>query len=256
MFEDGGYTGDQGATGTEGGNNPAWNEFLEVVPEELHHKVTPLLEKWDKGVQDRFEKVQSDYKPWQEFQKAGVEPDTTRFALNLLNSLNENPQMVYKAIGDYYKFSNAPAVQGSGQGQNEPDKPDLDPYDARFAEIERQNQLMAQVLVSQDEAKKAASADAQLDQELTGLRKKYGEFDEQYVLAKMGVGKMSAKDAVENYFNWRESEIKKYRPKPLIMGGNGGVVPGQHVDPKKMNESGVKDLVVQMLQATAEQRQQ
>lgn len=249
----GGYTGEEGSNGN---NNPAWNEFLEVVPQELHGQVTPILEKWDKGVQERFTKVQSEYEPWKEFSGAGVDPETVRFGLNVLRSLEENPQMVYKAIGDYYKLNDA-AKPGTEQGQTEP-KPDDDPlskYDSRFAEIERQNQLMAQVLIRQSEAKKEAEEDSRLDTELKSLRKEYGDYNEQFVLAQMQNGS-SAKDAVETYFNWRDAEVKRHVPRPLIMGGNGGYVPGQHTDVKKLNESGTKNLVVQMLQAAQEQNRQ
>src|SRR5437660_4079749 len=248
----GDYIGDNSNSGVDDSSsgNPAWNELLEVVPKELHSQVTTYLEKWDKGVQSRFEKVQSEYKPWQEFSSAGVEPDTARFAINLLNSLNENPQMVYKAIGDYYKFAPATAT-ATEQGQEESIKPEADPYDSRFAEIERQNQIMAQVLINQTESKQAAEADSKLDTELNELRKTHGEYDEQFVLAKMQSG-MSGKEAVESYFNWREAEVRRYRPKPLIMGGGGGI-PGQGMDVTKMNDSQKKDLVVQYLQAAAEQ---
>lgn len=252
----GDYLGNNDGVENSGGNNPAWNEFLEVVPQELHSQVTPLLEKWDKGVQERFNKVQSEYEPWKEFKTAGVEPDQARWAINLLNQLNENPQMVYNAIGEFYKFKSPTTQQGvvTDQGQNESDKPEEDPYAARFAEIERQNQIMAQVLVNQNQAKVAADADAKLEKELNGLRKTYGEYDEQFVLSRMQAG-MPAEEAVKNYFNWREAEVAKYRPKPLIMGG-GGMVPGQNVNVSKLDEKGTKNLVVQYLQAAAEQNRQ
>lgn len=255
-------SGTEEGSGSIGGGNPAWNEMLEAIPNELHSKVTPYLEKWDRGVQERFQKVQSDYEPWKEFISADVQPDTARFALNLLNSLNENPQMVYNAIGEYYKFVNPGSTQSvnqalnqgsSDQGHSEPSQ-EIDPYAGRLSEIERQNQIMAQVLVKQSEAREAAEADAKLDQELNDLRVKYGNYDERYVLAMMQNG-MSGKDAVEHYFNWRESEMKQYRPKPLIMGG-GGLVPGQNVDVRKMGPGQTKDLVVQMLQAAAEQNRE
>lgn len=249
----GGYPSD-GLEGQQDTTNPAWNEFLDVVPKELHGQVTPLLEKWDKGVQERFTKVQSEYEPWKEFNSAGVDPDTARFALNLLNSLNDNPQMVYKAIGDYYKLGGVDPKE-TEQGRIEP-KPDQDdPYAAKIANLERNNAVVAQALIQQHEARQAAEQDAALDAELSGLRKQYGDYNEQYVLAMMQNG-LTAKQAVENYFNFREAEIKRYVPKPLIMGGNGGMAPGNSVDVRKLSESGTKDLVVQMLQATAQQNRQ
>lgn len=238
----------QGSSITNGSNgNPAWNEFLEAVPQEFHNKVTPVLEKWDKGVQERFQKVHSEYEPWKPILKTGVDPETTQFALNLLNTLNDNPELVHKAIGDYYKLGDKAPVE---QGQVEPVDQD-DPYKAKFEQLEQQANTMAQILLKQREEQVNAQADAELDQELAKLRKTYGEFDEEYILAKMTNGH-SAEDAVKSYYQAVERMAKSKMPRPLIMGGGGGV-PGQNVDPRKLSDSGTKNLVVEMLKAAADQ---
>lgn len=240
----GGDSGQQGANG-----NPAWNEFLSVVPQELHGQVTPILEKWDKGVQDRFQKVHSEYEPWKEVLGTGATPEDVSFALNVLNTINENPETVYRALKDYHKFDAEPAGSNTGQGQNESNQED--PYAARFAEIERTNQLMAQTLVAQREREIQAQQDQQLDTEFTGLRKKYGDFDEDYVLGKMLNG-MDSENAVQAFVKMRDS-LAAQGPKPLIMGAGGGV-PGTNTDVRKLDDAGTKNLVVQMLQAAAQQR--
>jgi hypothetical protein len=249
----GGDTGQQ--QGTEGNGsvgNPAWNEFLQVVPQELHGQVTPILEKWDKGVQDRFQKVHSEYEPWKGIIDTGASPDEVNWALNLLNAVNTNPELVYRALKENYKFDDQPAEgSNTGQGQNEPNQDD--PYAARFAEIERQNQIMAQTLLAQREAEMQAQQDAELDKELTGLRKKYGDFDEDYVLGKMFNG-MTGENAVKAFVEMRD-RLMAQGPKPLIMGGGGGI-PGNNTDVRKLDDSGTKNLVAQMLQAAAQQRNQ
>lgn len=241
--------------GTDAGGNPAWQDLLKEVPQELHPQLTPILEKWDKGVNDRFQKVHSDYEPWKPVIDRGVDPETTNFALNLLNSINTNPEMVYNALREYYKFGETPQQTGqqgnqqSGQGQQEPSV--VDPYQEKYATLERQNEIIAQVLYEQQQSAREAQADTQLDNELSGLKTKYGDYNERYVLAMMQNG-MGAEDAVKNYFEWRESEVGKHVPKPLIMGG-GGYVPGQNVNVTKMSNSATKDYVVQMLKAAAQQ---
>src|SRR5213592_3195837 len=91
-----GYDGasDAGQQGSDnqGGLNPAWTDLLNELPQELHSKVTPVLQTWDKGVQDRFNKVHSEYEPWKTITKSGVDPETAQFALNLLNSVNNQPE--------------------------------------------------------------------------------------------------------------------------------------------------------------------
>jgi hypothetical protein len=247
------YTGDSGQQGT--GGNPAWQEFLEPIPQELHEKVRPVLEKWDKGVQDKFNTVHQQYEPWKPIIDAGVDPDTANFALNLLNSINENPEQVWKAIGEYYKLS--PQGTTSGQGQQEL-QVEEDPYDPRISTLERQNQIMAAHLVKQQEDRLAAQAEAQLDQELSSLRTKYkaqGDFSEQFVLAYMQNG-FNSEDAVKAYYEFRDAERAKFGQKPLIMGSGGGVPQFNNTDVRKLDESQTKNLVVQMLQRAAAERNQ
>lgn len=245
--DSGGYTGDnvtgqQGTTGSTGGINPSWNEYLEGVPQEFHDKITPAFEKWDKGVQERFNKVHQTYEPWKPFLDAGVDAETATFAIKLLNQINENPQMVYEALGNYYNLSGTP----SGQGQKEPEeKIEEDPYAQKFADLERQNQIMAATLVQNREREMAAQAEAQLDQELAAARKKYGEYDERFVLSYMSSG-MSADEAAKAYIEFRDAERAKFGAKPLIMGSGGGI-PQLNTDVRKLSDAGARDLAMQML---------
>src|SRR4051812_16507541 len=96
---DGGYGGEQ-----QQGNNPAWNEFLEVVPQELHQKVTPLLSKWDSGVQDMVQKVHSQYEPYKQFKDKGIAAEDLQSGIQILNALQNDPENTFKAIKAYYGF--------------------------------------------------------------------------------------------------------------------------------------------------------
>lgn len=258
-IDGGGYTGDAGGSvvepqGTGQGStgvNPSWQEYLNEIPQELHDKVTPAFEKWDRGVQERFTKVQQQYEPWKPIIDAGIDPDTASFSVRLLNAINEDPRMVYEALGNYYKLSGSP----SSQGQEEPPAVEEDPYANRFSELERQNQIMAAHLVRNRENELAAQAEAQLDKELTDMRQKYkaqGDFDERYVLALMQSG-MSTEDAVKDYFIHRDQLLQQYGTKPLIMGTGGGVPQFNNTDVRKLSNGDTKNLVAQMLaQAAAE----
>lgn len=249
--DSGGYTGNE--NGQQQGD-PAWNEFLQAVPQELHSQVTPILEKWDRGVQDRFSKVHSEYEPWKPVIKSGLSPDEAQFAVNMVNALNQDPRMVYDAIREFYKLEDQ--APKSGQGQQEPPQEE-DPYAARFADIERQNQIMAQHLVRQREEELYKKAEAELNNELSSLAEKYksrGEFDEQFVLAKMQNG-MAGEDAVKAFFDWRDKYVNQYVPKPLIMGGGGGI-PQQNVDVRKMSDQQAREYAAQIARSMAAQRNQ
>lgn len=251
-----GYDGGSGEPQGTGGN-PAWQEFLAPIPQELHPQVTPILEKWDKGVQERFNKVHSQYEPWKPIIDAGVDPETASFSINLLNAINDNPREVWEKIGEYYQLTN-PQGSNSGQGQNGPDElEDEDPYAGRFSELERQNQIMAQHLIKQREAELEAQASADLDRELNDLRtknKSRGDFNEKFVLAQMQSG-LPAEEAVEAYYQFRDQELKKYRQMPLIMGSGGGVPQFGNTDVRKLSDKQTSDLVVQMLAQSKAQNQ-
>jgi hypothetical protein len=260
-IDGGGYTGGEGVqqgTGdggtTTSGVNPSWNEYLQEVPQEYHDKVIPAFQKWDAGVQQRFQQVHQEYEPYKSYKPiidAGVDADTATFALKLLNSINEDPRTVWEALGNYYKLAGSPDGQGL---ENEPNRAEEDPYAGRLAEIERQNQIMAATLVSSREKELAAQADAQLDTELAEVRKKYGDFDENYVLAYMSNG-YGAEDAVKQYVQFRDAERAKFGAKPLIMGSGGGVPQFGNADVTKMSSGDTKSLVVQMLAAAKAERE-
>ncbi len=261
---DTGYTGGEPqGDGSGNGGNPAWSEFLEAVPQEFHEKVTPILKKWDEGVQNRFQQVHSEYEPWKPIIGTGVEPGTAQFALQMLNAVQENPEMVWRALGEHYKLfdtlnnNNNSGGSGSGQGQGEPNG-DNDPYLPHINELKNQNQLLAKAILEQRQAALEAEEDAKLDELLTGLQNKYkgqGGFNEQFVLAMMQNG-MEAEDAVKQYFEFVSQERKKLglQNQPLIMGSGGGL-PSPKTDVTKLDAAGRKNLVQQMLQGYAQQNQ-
>lgn len=249
-----GYTGEGEAQGT----NPAWNEVLQEIPQDLHEKVTPYFQKWDKGVQDRFTKVQSDWAPWKNLKDAGVDPETAQFGVNLARALQDDPRMVFDALREHYKFEANSSVPNNGQGQEEPKSPE-EQYAAQFAKIEEQNRRLAEIMLADkqqaQQAQLEAQADAKLDQELSGLKQKYeqthGPFDESYVLAMMMNGQ-DAEQAVQGFYSWRDQQVKSYRPRPLII-GSGGNVPGQYSDPKKLSDKDTRNLVAEMLNQANQQ---
>jgi len=252
---DGGDGGQQGTGGDSPGINPSWNEYLANVPQEHHQYVVPAFKAWDESVTKRFETVHQEYEPWKPLKEAGVDADTASFAVRLLNQINDNPQQVWEAIGQYYNLNGSPTGQGQEpqEGQLEPD-----PYDNRFSELERQNQIMAAHLVKQQEAQLNAQAEAELDSELTSMRQKYkaqGDFDENFVLTHIASG-MDTEAAVKRFYEFRDQQLQRYGQKPLIMGPGGGVPSFNNTDVRKMSDGETRNLVAQMLnQANLQNKQ-
>lgn len=240
--------------GTDAGN-PAWGEVLADIPQEFHEKLTPHFKKWDDGVSARFEQVQSKFKPWKQFEDSGIDPVTVQFAVNVLNSIEENPRAVYDSLAQYYKDD--PRFKDLGQGLEEPkagQAEEEEPWRKELDTLRRQNEILAQAALNQQRDQQKKDADAWLDSTMSGLKKKYGDFDEQYVMAMMLQLKVEPEKAVEIWQQKRDEMVKQHRPRPLLMGANGGM-PGQTTDVKKLDDAGRRNLVTQMLEAAKQQNQ-
>lgn len=222
--------------------NPAWNPVLEILPQELHSQVTPHFQQWDKGVNERFQKVHSEYEPWKPIISSGNDPSQVSFAINLVNTLNEDPATVYNAIGEFYKLNKpAPTVE---QGQEPP--VDEDPYKAKFEELQKQTDTMAKILIQNREAELAREQEAKLDAEMQDMSKKYGKFDQHYVYGLMAAG-MEMEDAVKHYQGHIQQTLQSQGFKPVILGGGGGGLPSQNVDPRKLPDKDLNNYIAQIL---------
>lgn len=242
----GGQQGEQG--------NPAWSEFLGVIPQELHHQVTPILKKWDDGVNERFNKVHSDYEAFKPFKESGVDPNVLRQGLDIYNALQQDPKRVYEALRGAYPELLEGEANNSGQGQQEPTAEEL--LQKRLDAMDAQQRQMAELMLTQHRAEETAKADAQLNAELDAMRKKHGDFNEEWVLSKLMVNpKMSVEAAVQSYTQWESSMKARYAPKPLFMGGGSNGLPGSAPDVTKLNDADVRNYVAERLRQ-AQQAQQ
>lgn len=234
----------------DGGGNPAWQGFLDVIPQELHPKVTPVLKDWDTKVNQRFEKVHSDYADFKPFKDNGVTRQQLEQGLNLLNAISVNPHEVYKAMREAYRFEDEVAPVGQGQQEQVDDEP----WKKQYEQLQSNYETIARILLSDREAKESAHQDELLNQELTQLRNKYGDYDEEWVLAKLMVNpKTQPEEAVKAYKTWESAQQARFGPKPLFMTGHGGV-PSGDINTRKMSEKDVKALIAERLMHA--QRQQ
>src|SRR5678815_523547 len=86
--------GNDSAQGESTGGNPAWQDILNVLPDSLHSTVKPALEKWDQGVQQRFQTVHSQYEPFKPFLDSGVDPQNINYALAILDKIENDPRSI------------------------------------------------------------------------------------------------------------------------------------------------------------------
>lgn len=228
-------------SGTEG-NNPAWNDLLGVIPQEVHEQVIPHLKNWDSGVEQKFQQ----YAPYKSFIENNVNVDELQTGYGILQALNEDPKKVYEAIAEHYGLGST-----IEEIDDDPDPGALPPeIMEKLQGFEKFQEQVSQLLVSQKEQELIKAAEVELETELSDLSKKYGEFDEQIVIPLMQSG-MKAEDAVKRYFTLMDQiATKKARPTPPnILGGNAGGVPAGGVDPRKLSNQETRNLVANYLAA-------
>jgi hypothetical protein len=249
--------------GNTPGPNPAWNEVLELLPEQFHPVVTPKFQAWDQAAQSRIESVNSqlkNFEPYQRFVEHGISDTELEQGLRLMYEINNNPENVWKALQEAYKFggdgNNAaiPNPNGEGNGEEDDDPPiGVDPET-----INQQGELLqavAQIVLNDAQSKQAAKADEELDAELNALKEKIGDYDERYVLSLMQTG-MSAEDAGNAFVALKQSFAQSQPFAPSVLGSSGGGagLPSNAVDPTKLSGKETRNLVAQMLEQAAKQQ--
>jgi len=250
------------------GENPAWAELLGVLPSSLHQTVKPYLEKWDRGVNDRFTRVQSQYDPYKDF--LTVDPQQIQASLQLAQLVATDPRSFYDKMTDYYG-----AEWGLGQGQGDDDADDYSLDDGEdedydpvadnplFQKLQEQQDTIANFLASdlqrkeqeqyQQEVEKAGS---EIDNAFKSVATKFQMAEvptqaQQMILSlcmtNEGITIEQAAEQVMPLFAGQN------RPAPRIMSPGGGV-PANNVDPAKMSGTETRSAVAAILaQAHANQ---
>lgn len=250
-------------TGSETpGPNPAWNDVLSVLPEQFHQVVTPHFQKWDDAANSRIETVNSQLKDFEDFKpfvEHGINAQEIEQGLRLMWEINNNPENVFNALKDAYKFGEqviSPVANTSGDAGDEENPLNNLPPEV----LEKLNaqegilQAVSQIVLNDAKAKQDAAADAELENELSQLKEKFGEYDEDYVMTKMLSG-FSGEDAVKSY----QALVQSLSPKPFapqVFGNSSGTgtgLPSQAIDPTKLSGKDTRSLVAQMLEQAARQ---
>lgn len=252
----GGYDNGQAQGGNNNGFNPNFQPLLNDLPQDLHEKVLPHLQQWDKGVQDRFEKLQSGYAPWKSVLSSGATPEMVNNGLSLMNLLDTNPEALYRALADNYKFGQQ-QDQGTGQGQGQPNQQapvdDIPDYvrdiQSKYGQMEQNFTTLAQHVLEQRQQEANAREDAALANEFKSAHSKLGDFDDDWVKAKCLANlNLTVEQAASQYKDWERGMLARHGARPLISGSSGGGVPGQgNIDVTKLNGAQTRGLAVDMI---------
>jgi hypothetical protein len=246
-----------------GGINPAWNEVLGVVPQELHSQITPHLQKWDQN----YDKVQSQYAPYKQFIDANVDPENIAFALNAMQQIEQDPKSVVESLTQYMKdnglLEEEPPVAGQDQGQVGGEElpevfqhPEYQKLQQELQQVRQLAETMGQSWVQQQQAEQEAAEDEELQEQIETLKTEVGEFDVEWVLQKAVLDVENGKEVtdlkpyVEQYRQFEQSIVEKHqRPAPQML-PSGGQAPNNQTDMKSLSDSDRRKFIADRLRAT------
>lgn len=252
-------------SGTQNDGNPAWNELLGVLPSSLHQTVRPYLEKWDRGVQDRFTQVQSQYAPFKEFQ--GVDPEQIRASMQLAQLIATDPRSFYDRMTNHYGQEWGLADQG--QGADDADDYDFDDEDDEGIDLENnpyirqlqeQQDTIANFLASQVQREQAEAEARAVDEAGEQIQGEFAAVAQAHNLSELPVQaeKMIISLCMANEGLTIEQAAQEvmplFAPKgpgPRIVSPGGGV-PANNLDPTKMDSRQTKDMVATILAQAAQ----
>jgi hypothetical protein len=233
------------------GENPAWQELYQVLPDSLRPVVAPVLEKWESGTQRQFQQnaeTMKAYEPYQPLIDAGIPVDRIEQALAVAQLIDTDPRGFLQQMQQFFPEEEAPQGEQQQQQQTFEEQPFSIETDPNFRKVQEQQDLLAQVLYQQLEADKAKQEDEALDQELNRLTQTYGEFDEDYVFG-LALNGVELEDAVKRYFQKIEQIRTAPRPDaglPQIIPPGGGM-PSERIDPANMTDAQRRAYVVAAL---------
>ena len=267
----------QQSTDTGTGNEPPYAKELATLPEDVRPLVEPIFKNWDAQVTKRFQESQSPLEPWKEIVES-YEPGVVGEALQLAQLLEADPKALYDLMAQTYNFEQAtpPNNTNGNQGQQPPDSTeDDDPYAERFSKVESALEQLANILVNNQNQATVKEQTELLDNTMSSLKEKYGDFDEDYILNRLALGDepdvaiQSYNNAIVNGLKARgmsEDQITAFMnangannggnqtPAPIVTSTAGGTpsVTDGGKKPGEMSKGEVTDLVTQMLRQAAE----
>lgn len=254
------YEPEQSAQTEAFDNGPiSWEKFAEDLPEPLHEQFRPIVDEWSR----QYNRVAEEASPYYALREAGFTPEEIEMAANLQRALATDPQGFYQQMGEAYGFAQQQQIAELQQQVQQMRQPQaesgnwweegeqaqaeeavaVDPrFDAVQQELEYLRQMQEEVL----ERQRLDEGRAQMEIELTNIRKQYGEFDEEEVvrraLANYNLeGDASLVRAFHEVKDFENRVAQRYASKqksaPKVIGSASGMPPAAPVAPLDTEEA-------------------
>jgi hypothetical protein len=238
--------------------------FLQRVPEEHRAILEPYVKQWDAGVTRRFQELQSQLAPYQEF----GDIENISAAMQLAQVIDENPWQVYGILHQALMGQQPPVGQeipGQQPPQGQQDQGlsgpegELPPQaQQRLDQMQQMLVALAQHVLGEQATKTQAQEDQELDSWLQGLHTEFGDFDDQWVLMRVyqGSGPEEAIKAFNDLVQERAGkQLSANGRAPNLLGGGGGATATGNDDVRSLSRGDTKSLVASVLAQASQAKQ-
>jgi len=243
---------------TEQGGNPWLNE---VAPE---HRgiVAPYLKKWDQESTKKFQSWSEKHKP---YEALGSAEELAKYR-NFAENFRQNPERVFKLMfeslqeqyGENFDAELLRILELEAEEQmNEYE------YEQEYQEPPDSDQVFQQNVMQeleelrawkeeQTQSQTSQQEQAQLDQFLEVMHTKFGDFDDDWVLLRLGEHGDPNK-AIQQYKAFeakiagKNGTTPRQPPKTHSSGGQGGGVPNENINPAELRGEARRKAVLAML---------
>lgn len=257
---------------SEGGINPVWDPIRQELGMQFE-TIKPHLLEIDKGFNTGITKANEKYAPWKAFDEQGITPDAINQSFTVLQKLNENPEEVYAALGQFLQENGRLPKNAQEAEQALEDAEDGDEFETpeqqELRELREQQAQFQQYIQAQQNEQHIAQLNAKAEQEVAQeydtfekahpdltAAEKHEIFNRHFLYAQAGPDKMRSLEAVyEEVSAFKSNLLSTPRPNdlaPRLPGAGGGVPTGQRKDPSEFSREESQDALAAFLMAAQE----
>jgi hypothetical protein len=243
-----------------------YDSYLAQVPESLRDQIKPAFDSYSEQIKNKVQENVGSLSQFKEIAEVGWTPDHVNVGLNLLQTLNDNPEQIFQALvqenPDLLKL-----VQQQQPGLVTPPAPvntppgqtdfNVDPaIDGRIAQMEKVVELLAQgfqqnqqLTAQQQQAMQEQQELQQFEAELNKVAPE-DKYPRPFILSYIAQGQ-TPQEAVKSFSDWQTSYAQQLRSNgaPLVAPAGGGGLPSEPVDTSKLSDRDRRDFITQYLEA-------
>lgn len=249
----------------EGGYNPVFEPIRQTLGVQFEAIKDDLL-KIEKGFNSGITNANSKYAPWKALEEQGYTPDSVSQGFTVLQRLNEAPEEIYQALGQFLKENGRlPETEAEvQQAVEDAEDDDLPDTDKRLDQLQKQFEEQQRFFEAQQQQFQMEQLNAKAEQEVAreydAFEKAHPELSEEdkkeiyqrhFQYAASGPQNVrSLEEVAKEFFGLVDRIRSAPRPNdsaPRLPGAGGGVPTGQRKPMDQLSREESQDVMAQLL---------